>query len=630
MRGALTSFLGRIVRKPTMVEWRLMLALFAGLFVAVLLIWYVSYTVEQRLQAQRTRLQAEGALRLADIWVSGFIAEHAQYLNVIGDSHALGRRLEDEGANAALIQDFSAWVRAKPDIAQLRYIAADGTEEVRVDRVGEAIVPVGESSLQDKSPRYYFQAANTLPAGSLYLSRLDLNVEDGVIEEPWRPMLRLAAPVFSPEGARRGVLVVNLDASSILVKLDLLTSPFVRRIQLLNADGYWMGGVARRDRWGFMFGKNKTLAERAPGLFADMKAGVEHRSDAQNYVFARLPLGETIAAESGFDHVETADAPWYLLIAYPPGPGFLSSENLPGLAVLFIASAVFAALGARLIAYRRTADARVRAAEARMVRIDRLAGLGGLVAGVAHELNTPIGNAMMVATTIDRRAESLQESLQEGRIGRNAFARALDDIRQGTRMTREALEGAADIIGNFKQIAVDQASDRRRRFSLARYLHDTISLLQPQFSKGDVRLVAGPMDEIRMHSFPGPLGQAVTNLVNNARLHAFPHGAAGTITVSAERKGRRGVAISVADDGCGILPENRDRIFDPFFSTSFGKGGSGLGLVIVHNIVTGVLAGDIEVDSALGAGTRITLLLPLVSPGSGVDANAYQMKEQGP
>ncbi|WP_187326809.1 sensor histidine kinase [Martelella lutilitoris] len=615
---------------PTMDEWRLMLALFAAAFTIILLIWYVSYSVEQRLQEQRSRLQAEGALRLADIWVSGFIADYAQFLNVIEDGYAFKGRLEGEVETAALVQDFSAWVRAKPDIAQLRYIAADGMEQVRVDRVGDAIVPVGQSDLQDKSARYYFQAANSLPAGSLYLSPLDLNVEGGMIEEPWQPVLRLAAPVFTADGVRRGVLVVNLDASSILVKLDLLASPFVRRIQLLNADGYWMGGVARRDRWGFMFDKETTLAVRAPELFTDMKAGVEHQGGAQRYVFAGLPLGETIAEDAGFERVETADTPWYLLVAYPRAPAFVSSENLPGFAVLFLASAVFAALASRLINHRRAAEARVRAAEERMVRIDRLAGLGGLVAGVSHELNTPIGNAMMVATTIDRRAESLQEALQEGRVGRNAFARALDDIRHGTRMTREALEGASEIIGNFKQIAVDQASDRRRRFSLERYLLDTISLLQPQFSKGNVRLVSGPMDDVRMHSCPGPLGQAVTNLINNARLHAFPDGAAGTVTVTAEGKDGGRVAITVADDGCGIAPEHRDRIFDPFFSTSFGKGGSGLGLVIVHNIVTGVLGGDITVDSAPGAGTRITLLIPLVSPLRGIDSNAYQTKEHGP
>ncbi len=615
---------------PTGMEWRLMLMLFAGVFTVILLIWYVVYSVERRLEDQRTRLQTEGALRLADIWVSGFITDYAQFLKVIEEGYVFKARLAGAVGNTALIQDFSTWMEAKPDIAQLRYIAASGMEQVRVDRVGDVVVPVAQSDLQDKSARYYFQAANSLSAGSLYLSPLDLNVEEGVIEEPWQPMLRLAAPVFAADGVRRGVPVVNLDATSILVKLDLLASPFVRRIQLLNADGYWMGGVARLDRWGFMFDEATTLALRAPELFADMKAGVEHRGGAEHYVFTSLPVGETIVEDAGFDRVETADTPWYLLVAYPRAPAFLSSENLPGFAVLFLASVVFAALGSRLIAYRQAAEARVQAAEERMVRIDRLAGLGGLVAGVSHELNTPIGNAMMVATTIDRRAESLQEALKEGRVGRNAFSRALDDIRHGTRMTREALEGASDIIGNFKQIAVDQASDRRRRFSLAGYLCDTISLLQPQFSKGNVRLVAGAMVDVRMHSFPGPLGQAVTNLVNNARLHAFPEGAGGTVTVTAERKDGRRVAITIADDGCGITPENRDRIFDPFFSTSFGKGGSGLGLVIVHNIVAGVLGGDITVDSAPGAGTRIALLIPLVSPLSGSDANAYQTKEHGP
>ncbi|MBB4121876.1 sensor histidine kinase [Martelella radicis] len=630
MRRILQRFSGKVVRPPTALEWRVMLALFAGAFCVVLLIWYVSHSVEQRLQAQRERLRSEAALRLADIWVSGFIADYAQYLHVIKDSYAFQGRLAGQVQADALLQDFDAWVRAKPDIAQLRYIASDGMEQIRIDRIGGAVVPVARPDLQDKSERYYFEAANRLPDGALYLSPLDLNVEEGVIEEPWKPVLRLATPVFAAEDDRRGVLIINIDASSLLVKLDLLASPLARRIQLLNVDGYWMGGVPSRDRWGFMFGNNDTLAAREPRLWAEMTAGTTYSEKGQEFVFDRMPIGEAVEDEAGFDHVETADTPWYLLINYPRAAPFLSADNIPGFIVLFAGSAAFAAVGARLVAYRRAAEERVQAVERRMVRVDRLAGLGGLVAGVSHELNTPIGNAMMVATTIDRRAEGLQQALEEGRIGRNALAKALDDIRQGTEMTREALEGASEIIRNFKQIAVDQASDRRRRFALDNYLRDTIALLQPQFSKGNVSLLAGTMVEVRLHSYPGPLGQAVSNLVINARLHAFPDGAPGTVTVSAAQPDRRNVAITIADDGCGIAPEDRDRIFDPFFSTSFGKGGSGLGLVIVHNIVTGMLGGDVAVDSAPGAGTRITLVFPIVSPLSGAEENAYQMKEHGP
>jgi PAS domain S-box-containing protein len=259
----------------------------------------------------------------------------------------------------------------------------------------------------------------------------------------------------------------------------------------------------------------------------------------------------------------------------------------------------------------RTADL-ARAAE-ELVRSEKLAALGRMVAGVAHELNTPIGNSLLVVTTLDEATRGLQQALQQG-LRRAVLESYLADTLSTAQLLQRNLQRAGDLITSFKQVAVDQASAQRREFLLDEIVAENVMTLQPSLRGTPHRIETAVAPDIRMDSFPGPLGQVLTNLVNNAVLHAFDGRSAGTVRIEAQPDGADAVTITVTDDGIGITPEHQRRIFDPFFTTRLGRGGSGLGLNIVHNLVTDVLGGTIDVDSDPDAGTAFTMVLPLVAP----------------
>lgn len=254
----------------------------------------------------------------------------------------------------------------------------------------------------------------------------------------------------------------------------------------------------------------------------------------------------------------------------------------------------------------------LRRAQDELLQSEKLASLGALVAGVSHELNTPIGNALMVASSFEQARKQFEEEMKAG-LTRSSLQRFLDNIEEGDLLIERNLERAAELIGSFKQLAVDQTSYQRRKFDLKTLSHEVLITLQPTLRKVPFVIHEQLCTGITLDSYPGPLGQVLINLINNAVLHAFPGREQGNITLSCTRVGDM-VHVQVSDDGVGVGPEMRKKIFDPFFTTQLGQGGSGLGLHIVYTLVTGLLGGRIEVESEVGVGTRFILQLPLVAP----------------
>ena len=249
-----------------------------------------------------------------------------------------------------------------------------------------------------------------------------------------------------------------------------------------------------------------------------------------------------------------------------------------------------------------------------LINSEKLASLGSLVAGVAHELNTPLGNAMVSASTMTHDIEQMEQRLGEGNLTKSAFETFIHRVKEGTQLTLRSVERSVSLITSFKQVAVDQDSERRRTFDLAQTLHEVLDTLRPGIKLRPLQLEVGFCDAVVMDSFPGPLGQVVMNVVTNAVNHAFDAMDAGAIRVSAVRQSDSVVCVSIEDNGVGIPTEHLGQIFDPFFTTKLGRGGSGLGLSISHRITTRVLGGSITVHSVLGQGTRFDLVLPIQAP----------------
>jgi two-component system, NtrC family, sensor kinase len=261
----------------------------------------------------------------------------------------------------------------------------------------------------------------------------------------------------------------------------------------------------------------------------------------------------------------------------------------------------------------QTTLANVNSAQEELARVERMAALGSMVAGVAHELNTPLGNCLLVASTLEDETKVLVRHLEQNTMRRSDLIRYTTTASESTKLLLRGLKHSARLVGDFKQVAVDQSSVQRRKFPLAVMLNELTALLQSGIRKTPYTLELYIGDDIIMDSYPGPLGQVFTNLVNNSITHGFDGAPEGTIRCSAYASGED-VLIDFEDNGKGIPPDIIKRIFEPFFTTKFGQGGSGLGLSITFNIVTNVLGGEISVDSNATHGTRFQMRLPRVAP----------------
>ncbi len=252
--------------------------------------------------------------------------------------------------------------------------------------------------------------------------------------------------------------------------------------------------------------------------------------------------------------------------------------------------------------------------QAKLVEQQKLAALGSLVAGVAHELNTPLGNSLLTASTMQEMSEKFLAEVETGKMRRSSldvFARATET--SASLLVRN-LSTASDLITGFKQIAVDQVSDQRRQFSLKTVSEEVALTISNRLKREEHTLEIEVPATILMDSFPGPFSQVLSNLVLNAIVHAFDGKKHGQMRLQADLLTDKQVRLVFSDNGHGISEANLSRIFDPFFTTRLGQGGSGLGLHICYNIIRSVLGGSVQVKSVLGEGTSFEIILPLIAP----------------
>jgi len=258
---------------------------------------------------------------------------------------------------------------------------------------------------------------------------------------------------------------------------------------------------------------------------------------------------------------------------------------------------------------------RLTRARDELVRAEKMAALGGLVAGIAHEVNTPIGSALTAATAFAERAKVFQASTTGGTLKRSDLERFTVAALQASEYVEVNIRRAAELITGFKQVAADQTSDERRVFTLGRCLEDVAISLRPRLRKAGIVAETIVPDEREIDGWPGALSQIITNLVLNAAVHAFEGVENPRITVEVDDgPDPHTTRITVSDNGRGIPDEHLPRIFDPFFTTKRGRGGTGLGLHIVVNLTTARMGGTIAVENPTEGGARFTLTFPDTAP----------------
>ena len=246
-----------------------------------------------------------------------------------------------------------------------------------------------------------------------------------------------------------------------------------------------------------------------------------------------------------------------------------------------------------------------------LVESERLASLGSMVAGIAHEINTPVGICVTAGTTVLSATHMLQDGFKGGGLKRSEFEAALTKIIEGMNLVDSNLARAAKLISSFKSIAVDQASEAERTFNLVAYLRDISDSLGPNLGSGKISVdIVGPED-IELKSYPGAFAQIVTNLVMNSVLHGFAGREEGSIVIEVSVESGS-AELRYTDDGIGMEEETVKKVFDPFFTTKRGQGGSGLGMHILFNLVTQILRGTVRCKSAPGEGVEILIRFPII------------------
>jgi signal transduction histidine kinase len=260
-------------------------------------------------------------------------------------------------------------------------------------------------------------------------------------------------------------------------------------------------------------------------------------------------------------------------------------------------------------------------AQQNLIDAERLAALGGLVAGVAHEVNNPIGISLTVASSFSRRVEIFEAELKSAApMRRSRLEEFVRTSRDAAQQLVANLHRAGELIQSFKQVAVDRSHAERRQFSLAEATDQIIASLRPVLKRAPITLSVEVPEGLVIDGYPGAYGQILTNLFLNAVNHAFGDGRAGSISISARPRGAEDVEIIFADNGAGMMPDVQRQAFDPFFTTRRNEGGTGLGLHIVYNLVTQQLGGRMVLDSRPGQGTTFRIIMPKAARGGSATA----------
>ena len=279
-----------------------------------------------------------------------------------------------------------------------------------------------------------------------------------------------------------------------------------------------------------------------------------------------------------------------------------------------------AALNASEREVRRARDAaeaalqNLRETQNSLIEAEKLAALGRLVAGVAHEINNPLGTSLTLASSLERKSRLFAVEAAQGTLKRSSLNEFVEAIRDGSAQLQESLNRAAGLIQSFKQVASDRNNSDMRSFDLGHLTEQVATGLRPALPKHDVTLNVECQRGLSMRSYPGSYGQVLTNLFLNSIAHAFPDGQQGKIAIKVSASGANDVEIIFTDDGCGMSADVRRQAFDPFFTTRRHQGCTGLGLHIVYSIVTDRLGGRLDLKSEPGRGTRVELELPKVAP----------------
>lgn len=519
-------------------------------------------------------------------------------------------------------EEFELFAQTSDLISQVRWIMPNGKELIRVNSQSGVITRVPDGQLQDKSDRDYVINAPDDTDHEVYISSLDLNIENHEIVRPFQPTIRGVVRVSTFVS---GFLVVNYDLSKLFEQMRTFSNESVH-LEVLDSHGNWVLSTDRTLEWGGILNYQDpyfNIEAHFPNIWESIHTSktLERRfDDGRLWSFLTLHIDEERQGE---------DAPLLHFVAKSDADNFAKWHMTLLLSIVGIASASFIILAwlvwrqitARFETYRllelvqqekalaEQANRKLSFTNKRLVDLQnelveasKLSSLGLMVAGLAHEMYTPLGGVKMALSSSKVWLEKGKDQLLE-----NSFTRINDSIT----IAEKNLARALDVVVGFKRIASDRTSQDIQAFAFHNVLNDIVFTYKPVLKNHPgISIKTECAEDIYMMGYPGATSQIIQNLIDNALEYAFQQPAQGVISIVASKKGDD-LICSVGDNGNGISPLIIDSIFEPFITTGREKQHTGLGLYLVNQWVYKLMKGKIEVVSELGVGTKFTFIIPL-------------------
>lgn len=524
-----------------------------------------------------------------------------------------------------------ALARLSSDIAgisQLRFISLEGQELARVNvSASGAISVVDQSALQNKATRYYVtEGLKSLPY-DVYLSPIDLNVEHDQVELPHNPTVRSVVRTTDNYPAGEGLLVFNFSLRGLFEEISHFGHDDAQ-ILIAEDDTRWILHVDEQKLWNLDLGKNDhTISKDKPALWQQVQGSGAVSALEGDY-------GDLFSSQSFIlnEDAERTNPIHLYLVVKTPAHYYAQIKQQAAIPACAVGIAVFI-LGMWLTWREVRSQHQLKALnkdlakeksdlakslneltlmQNELVETEKMASLGYLVAGVAHELNTPLGSAIMSLSSMQERLREIQEDNQTG-LSAEDFTSMMEFVTNCSDIAERNVHRSAELIKRFKRIAVDRGTETVTTFSLFEMVKDLQIAIMPQLHRSHVVVNNAINESLEMHSFAGVLSQVLQNLIVNALDHAFSATMKPQITISATETNSEYV-ISVADNGSGIDESVRGNMYEPFVTTARSKGNTGLGLHLVYLWVYKILGGGIELEDTDPSGTTFHLYLPKALP----------------
>lgn len=607
---------------------------FVVIVIGSLFISAMVYLLQYQIQKSNITLLQDNTLLAAHNTFSRELGDVRKVVKLLVADEALKRHVSDTELDQQIQTHFVNFGLAAENISQIRWLDSEGQEKYRVNfKAGQAeLVP--KQQLQNKSSRYYFTEGMEHSKGDVYITPIDLNVERGAVVTPHEPTLRASYRTTSDSYVLDGLVVVNFDLSKTLQQIKSLSS-LQAQIQLINGEGYWLLHPRKDKEWGFMLEQPMlTLGNEDSSLWQaitqlpksqDLIASHSHATS-----FLKMTLGnnsangtnDIIVLVKADDSVQNEIVLWSFFIAFACAVSLISISGLylqrsyrdqrkiiKARAHLEHEQQELLAANTKLQRYIK----QQHQLQGELIEAQRLSSLGLMVAGVAHEMNTPLGGAAISLSNAQLINQQLKDKIDQG-FTKQFLESSVEKVTDNLRLSQVNLEKAIDHVKSFKEMAHDRSSDQLVSFNIEKVINDLLLGLKSRFKASKVTIENKIDVKEDIIGRPGVISQVIESLIVNAISHAFDELDNKQIQLHVHLNQQGELCISVSDNGCGIDDSLRSNLFDPFVTTSRKHGHTGLGLYLVHEWVTSVLNGKIQLvaseDLPEGIATQFKIILP--------------------